>query len=81
MAVKAAVLEAKLDCQVTMLRMPAEEGHGGKVFLIESGTFADIDIVIMTHPAPKTIIRPPYLACTQFEITHIGKAAHAAGYP
>ena len=53
-----------------MLGMPAEEGHGGKMFLIESGVFADIDIAIMTHPAPKTIIRQPYLACTQFEITY-----------
>lgn len=81
MGVKAAIVEGKLTGRVTVLGTPAEEGGGGKVFLIESGAFADIDIAIMSHPSPKTIIRPPYLAVINLEVTYTGKAAHAAAFP
>ena len=31
---------------------PAEEGGGGKVFMIERGRFNRVDVAIMAHPGP-----------------------------
>ena len=66
---------------MTVLGTPAEEGGGGKVFLIERGGFEGIDIVMMAHPAPYEIIMPNHLACRQMAIEFKGKAAHAAAFP
>lgn len=39
------------ECQITVLGTPAEEDIGGKIELIKAGAFADIDLVLMAHPA------------------------------
>src|SRR5437763_10256959 len=41
-----------LDLRVTILGTPAEEGGGGKVFLLERGAFEGVDAAMMVHPAP-----------------------------
>lgn len=41
---------------------PDEEGYGGKIDLIESGTFNNIDVAMMVHPFPKTISNVEMLA-------------------
>jgi len=41
-----------LDLRVTILGTPAEEGGGGKVFLLERGAFDGVDAAMMVHPAP-----------------------------
>ena len=66
---------------VTIMGTPAEEGGGGKVFMIERGGFNGVDIAIMAHPAPVEIIMPNHLACAQMNIEFTGKAAHAAAFP
>ena len=65
---------------VTVMGTPAEEG-GGKVFLIENGAFADVDIAMMIHPAPYSIIMPNFAALQCYTVTFTGKAAHAASFP
>ena len=67
--------------RVTVLGTPAEEGEGGKVYLIENGAFGDIDIAMMVHPAPYTVLMPTFSAIAEFKITFTGKASHAAGFP
>ena len=52
-------LKAALECsdapkgRLTVLGTPAEETTGGKINLIESGTFEDIDLAMMVHPYPE----------------------------
>ena len=80
-------LKAALECsgapegRVTVMGTPAEEVEGGKVYLVENGAFDDIDLAMMVHPAPYTVIKPTYVACADYEIFFTGKAAHAAAFP
>ncbi len=69
------------QARVTVLGTPAEEGGGGKVYLIENGAFEDVDIAMMVHPAPYTVINPQFVAITACAVTFTGKAAHAAAFP
>ena len=66
---------------VTVMGTPAEEIGGGKVDLIDSGAFGDIDIAIMVHPFTKTLVRPRVVAIQTLKVSYTGKAAHAAAYP
>ena len=40
-----------LDLRVSVIGTPAEEGGGGKVFLLERGAFEGVDAAMMVHPA------------------------------
>lgn len=60
---------------------PAEEGGGGKIFMLEGGCFDNVDFSMMAHPAPFDAIDPPYLAVQNMYVTFKGKAAHAAAFP
>ena len=66
--------------RVTVLGTPAEEGGGGKVYLIENGAFQDVDLAMMVHPSSTDNMRG-YVAMSQLEVTYTGKAAHAAAFP
>ena len=50
--------------QLTVLGTPAEEGGGGKIDLIGSGAFADVDVAMMAHPSQSNLQNPIYLAMT-----------------
>ena len=67
--------------RLTVMGTPAEEGGGGKVYLIRNGAFEDVDIAMMVHPAPYSTIKPLWNNRTQLKITYSGKAAHAAAFP
>ncbi|XP_077980389.1 xaa-Arg dipeptidase-like [Glandiceps talaboti] len=69
--------------KLTVLGTPAEEGGGGKVKMIESGAFKDIDVAMMCHPADRTCnaVAMPFLAIIHFDVTFHGKAAHASYAP
>ena len=67
--------------RLTVMGTPAEEGLGGKVKLIEEGAFNDIDVAMMVHPCPHSILEPVFLANGKFKVTFHGKAAHAAAFP
>lgn len=60
---------------------PAEEGGGGKIEMINSGCFKDVDFCIMVHPAPFNA--PFYVsqALEKVEVVYKGRAAHAAAFP
>ena len=66
---------------VTVLGTPAEEGEGGKINLIDNGAFEDVDIAMMVHPSPTSIITPGFLALKQLSVTYTGKASHAGAFP
>ena len=70
-----------VDARVTIVGAPAEEGGGGKIPLCHDGLFDDCDAVLIFHPSDRTASVQYALACTHWEWTFRGKAAHAAGHP
>jgi amidohydrolase len=72
---------AGVDARVTIVGAPAEEGGGGKIPLCHDGLFDDCDAVLIFHPSDRTASVQYALACTHWEWTYRGNAAHAAGHP
>jgi amidohydrolase len=70
-----------VNARVTIVGAPAEEGGGGKIPLCHDGLFNDCDAVLIFHPSDRTASLQYALACTHWEWTFRGKAAHAAGNP
>ena len=67
--------------RVTIMGTPAEEGGGGKGYLIRNGAFEDVDIAMMVHPAPHSAVKAIWNCVSSLQITYTGKAAHAAAFP
>jgi amidohydrolase len=72
---------AGVDARVSIVGTPAEEGGGGKIPFCADGFFDDCDAVLIFHPSDRTASVQYALACTHWEWTFRGKAAHAAGHP
>jgi len=66
---------------VVVLGSPAEEGGGGKIYLIERGAFKNVDAAMMLHPTPGDSAYPNVIAIQQLEIEFHGRNAHAAAFP
>ncbi|SMC05755.1 amidohydrolase [Sulfobacillus thermosulfidooxidans DSM 9293] len=66
---------------VMVIGSPGEEGGGGKIFLLDQGAFAHVDIAMMLHPAAKDEVAPEYLAREGIDVDFFGVAAHAAAAP
>ena len=81
LGVKAFLEETGSSGRLTVMGTPAEEGGGGKVFLIEKGAFEGIDLAMMVHPAPSDCVIPGVLALECVGVDFKGKAAHAASFP
>jgi len=77
----AAALADELGGQVVIMGTPAEEGGGGKVFLLDRGAFEGVDAALMVHPADADLTAMDVIAVQQCYVTYHGEAAHAAAYP
>jgi aminobenzoyl-glutamate utilization protein B len=61
---------------------PAEEGGGGKIYMVRAGLFDDVDIALDWHPGSQNDAGPgTSLANKSGKFRFRGKAAHAAGAP
>lgn len=80
-ALALAPLANELGGRLAVLGTPAEEGGGGKVFMIDRGAFADVDASMMVHPAGAELLRMQTLAIHQIMVEYRGRAAHAAAAP
>jgi aminobenzoyl-glutamate utilization protein B len=61
---------------------PAEEGGGGKLYLVRAGRFDDVDAVLAWHPADRNDpSEPRSLAALAADFTFHGRAAHASVAP
>jgi amidohydrolase len=76
-----ATIQEQLPGRAVLLGTPGEEGGGGKVMLIDSGAFADIDAALMFHPFDRTLLTNPALANQWITFTFHGKNSHAAAAP
>ncbi|MHA1396836.1 MAG: M20 family metallopeptidase [Candidatus Heimdallarchaeaceae archaeon] len=67
---------------LVFLGTPAEEGGGGKIYMINAGLFDDVDAAIMFHPSSVyTLAGRGGLAVTEVKIEFFGKSAHASATP
>jgi amidohydrolase len=76
-----APLADDLGLTVSVIGTPAEEGGGGKVYLLERGIFDGVHAAMMVHPAPVDALRPRVTAVSHFTVECTGKEAHAAAAP
>ena len=77
----AAAVAEELGGRIRILGTPAEEGGGGKVFMLERGAFDGVDAALMVHPADADLENITSLAIQQAVVTYTGRAAHAAAAP
>jgi amidohydrolase len=77
----AAAVAERLGGQVRILGTPAEEGGGGKVFMVERGAFEDVDAAMMVHPADVELAWMTTIAIHRLSVVFHGEAAHAAAGP
>jgi amidohydrolase len=70
-----------LDLTISVIGTPAEEGGGGKVFLLERGAFNGVDAAMMVHPAPFEDLTPRVSAVAHFAVNYEGRPSHASAAP
>lgn len=80
-AIGLAAVADELDVRVTLLGTPSEEGGGGKIDLLDAGYFDDEHMALMVHPFPSERLDANCLAVDQFDVTYVGKEAHASAAP
>lgn len=67
---------------VRLYGTPAEEGGGGKVYMVRAGLFNDVDAVLHWHPGARNAANPrTTLAAVSINFKFYGVSAHAAGGP
>jgi len=71
----------QLGLTVALIGTPAEEAGGGKVLLLNAGTFDDVAATVMLHPGPLDIAAARSLALSQVAVEYRGREAHAAVAP
>jgi amidohydrolase len=75
------VLGRDFGGEIRFIGTPAEEAGNGKVILIASGVFADVDVCLQMHPSDSNSAEVLALAVTEVEVTFHGTLAHASGDP
>lgn len=81
-AVKDWLAESGTPGRIRLYGTPAEEGGGGKVFMVRAGLFNDVDAVITWHPGDMNKSTPnSTLSAISATFTFTGVASHAARFP
>ena len=70
-----------LGITVKVFGTPAEEGGGGKIYMLDRGVFDGVHLAMMVHPAPVDQDTMHCLAVSHFEVRYTGKDAHASAFP
>ncbi|WP_153722021.1 amidohydrolase [Sporosarcina cascadiensis] len=82
-----AELKDKLSGKFKLIFQPAEEGVRGAKSMVEAGVVDDVDIFISQHIGLGASLGEfvcsdlGFLATTKFNVTYLGKAAHAGANP
>ncbi len=81
-AVKDWLVANNMNGTIRFYGTPAEEGGSGKVYMVRSGLFNDVDIVLHWHPGSVNHARPRTSnANKSVKFTYKGISAHAASDP
>ncbi len=76
------MVEKKIPGTLRFYGTPAEEGGGGKLYMIRAGAFKDVDTVLSWHPADHNgASLTSSLAINSAKFRFYGKPAHAAMAP
>ena len=70
-----------LSGEVLVIGTPAEETDGGKVTMVKSGCFDNIDSAMMVHPYTGDYALTEAPAYDAIQVSFYGKTAHAAAAP
>jgi len=76
-----AAMAEQLGGRVRIIGTPAEEGGGGKVFMLDEGAFEGLAAAMMVHPANHELQAMSSLAIASLRATYQGRASHAAASP
>jgi len=79
LAMKAVLSELAGTMQV--IGTPAEEGGGGKAYIVDASLFDGVDAAMMVHPSDRNMTGRTSLASYKIKIEFFGKPAHAAARP
>ncbi|WP_045516646.1 M20 family metallopeptidase [Neobacillus niacini] len=80
--IKEILEEETLSGTVRYYGCPAEEGGGGKGYMVKAGLFADVDAAITWHPSTQNgVMSFRMLATSQHYFTFKGKSSHAGVTP
>jgi amidohydrolase len=79
--VAAATVASVVGGEVVLLGTPAEEGGGGKITMMEAGTFQGVDAAIMFHPFDRDLLAHNTLASVWLTFQFEGVPSHAAIAP
>ena len=81
-AVRRAMEARHIQGEIRVYGAPAEEGGGGKVYMVREGLFKDVDVVLHWHPGDVNAVpSAPTLALIMTEFTFHGVSSHAAMAP
>ena len=81
-AVKNALAASGKKGTIRLYGTPAEEGGGGKIFMVRAGLFDDVDAVLTWHPGDVNVSNPSStLAAISATFTFSGISSHAARAP
>lgn len=67
--------------RIVLLGTPAEEGFGGKCYMIEENAFDNADIALISHPFEVSGIGPTTMGISHLQVEFFGKSAHASMAP
>jgi amidohydrolase len=76
-----APLADDLGLTISVVGTPAEEGGGGKIYLLDAGVFDGVHAAMMVHPTPSDVLRPRVSAVSHFTVDYTGRESHAAIAP
>jgi amidohydrolase len=76
-----APLADDLGLTISVVGTPAEEGGGGKIYLLDAGVFDGMHAAMMVHPASVDVLRPRVSAVSHFKVEYTGRGSHAAAAP
>jgi aminobenzoyl-glutamate utilization protein B len=81
-AIKQWLEQTKHSGTIKVFGSPAEEGGGGKVYLVREGAFKGVDVVLDWHPGGgNKVSTETGTAIQMVDFNFYGKSAHAAGSP
>ncbi len=67
--------------RVSIIGTPNEEDEGGKVELVRSGVFDDVDAAMMFHPGCSNSFHVESLSCRDYRFIFHGRSVHASTDP
>lgn len=73
--------EFNIPGKVAVIGCPGEEQHGGKVYMLREGVFANVDIALLSHPFFRNGVTRNLLAVNRFDVEFFGRSAHASTAP